>query len=133
MKTKFKSAIYVLLALVGMPTLAFAQNTPDTRHIDFYVAKIFEYARMGITFLMIIATLWFIWTVIQFITTSDATKRTEKRKQMVAGIIGLIIIVCIWGIVYFVARTLGIGTGFSGGTLPCPPGTRPIGPAGSCI
>ncbi len=121
---------------IFLPLIAFAQTagSPNTGQIDFFIAKIFEYARMGITFLMIAATLYFIWTVIQFITTADATKRADKRKQMVAGIIGLFVIVSGWGIVYFIGNTLGVSNGGTNGSgLPCPPGTRAIGPAGSCI
>lgn len=122
-----------LATLVMFPSIAFAQRAPDTRQIDFYIAKLFEYARMGITFLMVIATLWFIWTVIKFMTTADAGERAERRSQMIAGLIGLTVIICMWGIVYFIGNTLGISGGAAPGGLPCPPGTRPVGPSGSCI
>ncbi|HSE56579.1 MAG TPA: hypothetical protein VLB02_00640 [Candidatus Paceibacterota bacterium] len=130
MKNKFFT-LFLTLSSFALAAPAFAQNTGQ---IDFWVAKVFEYARMGVTFLMIVATLYFIWTVIGFITTADAAKRADKRKQMVAGIIGLFVIVSVWGIIYFVGNTLGVqrGSGSNLG-LPCPPGTRAIGPAGSCI
>ncbi len=122
------------LASFALALPAFAQQgSPNTGQVDFFIAKIFEYARMGITFLMIAATLYFIWTVIQYITAKDADSRKEYRGKMVAGIVGLFVIVSVWGIVYFIGNTLGLGGGTSPYSLPCPPGTRPIGPAGSCI
>ncbi len=133
---KFLQSVTVFGVSLIIPAVTLAQTAgvPNTGQVDFWVAKVFEYARMGITFLMILATLYFIWTVIQFVTTSDAAKRTEKRKQMVAGIIGLFVIVSVWGIVYFIGNTLGIGAGANSvNKLPCPPGTRPVGPSGSCI
>jgi len=45
------------------------------------------------------ALLVFIWGVVQFIATSEEKKREEGRRRMVWGLIGLFVIVSVWGLV----------------------------------
>lgn len=53
-----------------------------------------------IALLMILATVVFLWGVIQMLMNPDnEQKRTEGKKHMIWGIIGLTIMVSVWGIV----------------------------------
>ncbi len=112
------------LALVVLPVAAFAQSAqPDFTYADRWVIQIIRYSQQAVTFLMVLATLYFIWTVIGYIRVKDAKESEEKKKAMLRGIIGLFVIVGIWGIVRIISSTLGV----SGGSLntndtPCPPG-----------
>lgn len=112
------------LALIAVPFVAFAQSPqPDFSYADRWVIQIISYSQKAVTFLMVIATLWFIWTVISYIRVKEAKDAEEKKKAMLRGIIGLFVIVGIWGIIRIISSTLGV----SGGSLntndtPCPPG-----------
>lgn len=58
--------------------------------------------------LMSIATIMFIWGVIQYvINAEDSTKREEGRNFIIWGIIGLFVLVSIWGIVKLLTVTFG--------------------------
>ncbi|MBP6857778.1 MAG: hypothetical protein KBC11_01095 [Candidatus Pacebacteria bacterium] len=115
-----------VLALLVLPAAVSAQlggPRPNFTYANTAVEQIIRWSQMAVTFLMIIATLWFIWTVIGYIRVKDATKAEDAKKAMIRGIIGLFVIVTIWGIVRILASTLGV----TGGSLntedtPCPPG-----------
>jgi 4-amino-4-deoxy-L-arabinose transferase-like glycosyltransferase len=115
-----KISALLALTFMSVPVLAFAQNT-------FYLENIFTSAKyflnLLIPILMVLATLYFMWTVYKFISAKDATKRKEEQGKMIAGIIGLFIIVSVWGIIRILGITLGIGQGGGAPNPVCPPGT----------
>ncbi|MCC7436498.1 hypothetical protein IT402_01320 [Candidatus Nomurabacteria bacterium] len=116
-----------IFAVLVFPSQALAQvtiqGTPNTAYIDTWVEKLLKFGQQLTTFLMIAATLYFIWTVIGYIRAKDATKAEESKKAMIRGIIGLFVIVAIWGIVRLITSTLGVGTGsLNSRDVPCPPG-----------
>ena len=113
------------LAFIVAPAteLAQTQGTPSFGYVDTWVTKLLEFGGKATTFLMIAATLYFIWTVIGYIREKDAKAATEKRGAMLRGIVGLFVIVAIWGIVKLLATTFGVTTGNTTGiNVPCPPG-----------
>lgn len=68
-----------------------------------------------IPLLFAIAMVIFIWGVVQFVINGDDAEKKEKgRTFMIWGIIGLTVMVGVWGLVGVVARTFGI----NGSVLP---------------
>lgn len=62
-----------------------------------------------IPLLFAIAMVIFIWGVVQFVINGDDAEKKEKgRTFMIWGIIGLTVMVGMWGLVGVVARTFGI-------------------------
>ena len=58
---------------------------------------------------MIVATVVFLWGVIRFITAGgDEDKIREGRSLIIWGLIGLFVMVAVWGIVEILGQTLGI-------------------------
>lgn len=70
--------------------------------------------------LSILAIVYFIWGVIQYITASgDAEKEKEGRGAIIYGLVGLVIIFGVWGFIGIILNTFTGST--SGGTaLPSP-------------
>ena len=120
-----KNIVMSFLAMLIAPATALAQvqGTPDFGYVDTWVSKLLQFGQQLTTFLMIAATLYFIWTVIGYIRVKEAKDSEEKKKAMIRGIVGLFVIVAIWGIVKLLASTLGVTTGNSANiNVPCPPG-----------
>ncbi len=123
------------LAVLVVPALALAQApNPDFTYANSWIIRIVSLAQQAVTFLMVVATLYFIWTVIAYIRVKEAKDAEEKKKAMLRGIIGLVVIVGIWGIVGIITRTFDI----RGGSLPtnqvaCPPGLEYNSAAKACI
>lgn len=114
-----------LASVLALPALAFAQTLPNFTYIEsaFNAGKVVLGGLINV--LMIGAFLWFLWTVITFIT-ADAAKKKEAREKMLWGIVGLFIMTSVWGIIGILRQTTQAGQGGTG-ALTCPPGTTNVG------
>jgi len=119
-----------LASMLALPALAFAQTAPNFTYFEsaFNAGK----GLLGglINVLMILAFVYFLWKVIQFIT-ADAAKKADARTNMIYAIIGLFIMTSVWGIIGILRQTTQAGQGGSG-AITCPPGTSAkTGPFGT--
>lgn len=63
----------------------------------------------GIIPIIIVATVvFFLFTVFRYVSESDSKKQAEYKKAILAGIIGLFVIVSLWGIVTIVSDIAGV-------------------------
>lgn len=110
----------VLLML--FPVVVFAQgiNTP-IGNILYTTYNIINYI---IYILMTAATVVFLWGMVKYIMTGGDEKAKETSKGIIkAGIIGLFLMVAIWGIVRALTGTFFAGSGVSESeTIPKGPG-----------
>ena len=67
-------------------------------------------------FIVALAVLFFVWGVFQFVASAgDEEKRTEGRNKMIYGIIGIFVMVSVWGLVNLLEGTFGVERGVIGG------------------
>lgn len=98
-----------LLVLNFFPLIAFAAPKNVSEILNLLTDII---SRSLIPLLIAIALIVFIWGVINYITSAgDQEKRAESIQYMTWGIIGLFVIVAVWGLVGVLARTFGITIG----------------------
>jgi hypothetical protein len=58
-----------------------------------------------------VALVVFFWGIIRYVLAgADEEKRAAGRSLMIYGVIGLFVMVAIWGLVYFLASLLGVET-----------------------
>jgi len=55
--------------------------------------------------LITLGVVYFVWGVVQYVIGGGEEAKTKGRNTMVFGIIGLAIIIAMWGLTYAVART----------------------------
>jgi len=95
-------------------------NTSAQSIVDNVTTMIFQPI---ISLLFAVGFLVFMWGMVEFIANpTDPTKKATGQKHMIFGVLGLLIMVSIWGIVGLVLNTLGIDCGgLSGGAniKPC--------------
>ncbi len=113
--------VFVLLSALAVPAVALAQNT---QQFDKLIDRIISLATQTITFLMLVATIVFIWSIIQLILAKDETKLKAAKQQLKWSVIGLAVMVTVWGLIKFAASTLGVSTDNTDIKIPCPPGTQ---------
>jgi protein-S-isoprenylcysteine O-methyltransferase Ste14 len=101
--------LLVLSGAVTWPAVASADTSTLKGIIDSF-AEIIGQSLVSLLFGMALAA--FIWGVIRMvIAQGDQNKREEGKKWLVWGILGMFVIVGLWGIVGFLSSTFGIGLG----------------------
>ncbi|HEY4518455.1 MAG TPA: pilin [Candidatus Paceibacterota bacterium] len=113
-RTKIVATVGAVLSLT--PALAFAQTGGS--NLLALLNLIQTIVSRAIPILTAVALLYFIWGLVQFITSAGGEKHEEGKTKMWWGIIALFVIVSIWGIVGYIGQVFGIGQGGSG-TPPC--------------
>jgi ABC-type thiamin/hydroxymethylpyrimidine transport system permease subunit len=73
----------------------------------------------------IFCVVYFVWGVVQYVIASDEEAKKTGRNRMIYGIIGLVVIVSMWGLVGIVRQTFGLDSAVvpPNITTPCVPGT----------
>ena len=100
------------LGLVLFPMMAMAA-TIGTIVDD--IRRIFDTL---IPLLMVVALAVFLWGVVKFILSGgDEEKRKSAKHLIVYGLIGLFVMIAVWGIITVVADTFGVT---KGGTIEIP-------------
>lgn len=85
------------VAMILLPLAAFAQTFNNT------LERISGFLNQIIPFLILIATVLFIFGVLRYITAGgDEEKVKEGRNLMIYGVIGLAVMLAVWGFVNIV-------------------------------
>lgn len=71
--------------------------------------EIIDTLQIAVPVLVILALVLFVWGVVVFIFNSgDEKGREEGKKKIVWGLVGLFVIVSVWGLVYLLSTITGI-------------------------
>ncbi|MCX6751653.1 MAG: pilin [Candidatus Nomurabacteria bacterium] len=111
-----------------MPLIALAQPTggrcssvEQFGTIQSIICKIGDILDIIIPILIILAVVYFIWGVITYFISDDEEAKKKGRDRIIYGIIGLVVIVAVWGLVGIVNRTFGLGVGTNAPITPITP------------
>jgi hypothetical protein len=94
------------MTLFAAPMFVFAQTTAFS-----ILAVISNILRILPKILIAAGFVYFIWGVIKYLISDDADDKEKAKKVVTNGIIGLFIILSIWGIIGIIGSTFGIGAG----------------------
>ena len=110
-----KKLIVLSSSVLGfMPFIALAQSST----VQSIINDIGNILNTAIPVLIVLGVLYFVYGVVMFVIASDEEAKTKGRNSMIYGIIGLVVIVAMWGLVGIVVNTFDVGVGGSG--LPIP-------------
>ena len=108
-----------------LPFVALAQQStgcatvvPGT--IQSIICKIGNILDTIIPVLVVLGVVYFVWGVITYVISSDEEAKKSGRNRMIYGIIGLVVIVALWGLVGIVTKTFGL-TGPASVSIPTVP------------
>ena len=100
-----KKKLIGLSSLVGFaPFVALAQSTTIQSTIG-VIGNIFSTL---IPVLIVLGVVYFVWGVVQYVISSEEEAKQKGKMRMIYGIIGLVVIVAMWGLVAIVQRTFDI-------------------------
>jgi hypothetical protein len=104
-------------ALLSLPFMTFAQTTGgkatvctggQITTIQSLICKLNEILGAILPLLIALGVVYFVWGVVSYVISSDEEAKTAGRDRMIWGIIGLVIIVGLWGLVRIVTNTFGL-------------------------
>jgi len=90
----------------AFPIIALAQYTPN-QGIGGLFSLVGSWVKMALPLLISIAVVWFIWNVFQYTIAGDEEKKAAAKSQMIWGIIGIFVMVSVWGLVGILQSTFG--------------------------
>ncbi len=104
MNKKILTGIFLATSLM-LPLVSLAVGD-----LNVTITNFTGYARNIINFLLVIATLVFIWGIVKYITAGgDATKVGEARNYIIWGLVGLAVMSSVWALTYWVIDISTVG------------------------
>lgn len=98
-----------LLALGAFyPAVAWAATCTGTG-LSNLLCTINELLGALLPILVSLGVIYFVWGVVQFVIAGGEEAKTKGRDRMIYGIIGLTVIVSVWGLVELLASTFSVG------------------------
>ncbi|MBP9839784.1 MAG: hypothetical protein KBC44_02275 [Candidatus Pacebacteria bacterium] len=76
--------------------------------IQTFICKLNDILSALIPFLIALGIVYFVWGVISYVVGNDEEAKKKGRDRMIYGIIGLVVIVAVWGIVRWVTNTFNV-------------------------
>ncbi len=139
MKKKFAGFMVLSAFVLGglLPVVASAQTpvqqtcgavggstvaASSTSTIETIICRIGSILNTIIPFLIVLGVLYFAFGVVSYVIGGDEEAKTKGRDRMIYGVIGLAVIVGVWGLVGILNRTFNPTTGGTV-TVPCIVGT----------
>lgn len=98
------------LYIYGIPAIALAQTTGNGATVESLLQSISTtIINPLINFLLVLATMVFLWGVIQYVIAGESADKAQKaRNQIVWGLVGLAIMAGAKGIVDIIENSIGI-------------------------
>lgn len=99
--------ILASIMVSAFPLMALAQYNPSMG-IGGLFGLLGSWVKLALPLLISIAVVYFVWNVFQFavMATDEDSKKTAKT-QMIWGIIGIFVMVSVWGLVGILQSTFG--------------------------
>jgi hypothetical protein len=72
------------------------------------LCKIHEILSSVLPVLIALGVVYFVWGIVQYVIGDTDEAKTKGRDKMIFGVIGLAVIISVWGIVYIITTTFGI-------------------------
>jgi len=89
-----------------LPIIAYAQYKP-TSGVSGLIALLGSLLSAALPVLISLAVVWFIWNVFRYVIAGSDEEKTKARVNMIWGIVGIFVMVSIWGLVSILSNTFG--------------------------
>src|SRR3989344_7230179 len=101
-----KKFSYLAVASLVFPLSAAAAIT-TVWDIFGFIKRILDAA---LPLIIAIAVVWFIWGIFMYVVAVDDEKKSAAKDKIIYGIVGLFIMISVWGLVNILVRTFGLNT-----------------------
>jgi hypothetical protein len=101
--------IITAVSIYALPVLAFAQGSANLTTISQVLNRFQAIINLIIPFIVGLAVLVIIWGVFGYVTSAgDEEKRGEAKQFILWGVIGVFIMVSVWGLVNILVNSFGV-------------------------
>jgi hypothetical protein len=94
-----------------LPVVAFAQQQVSTGYLESIIRGIGRLINLALPVLIAAGVVYFIFNVVKYIIAGDDNAKEQAKGRIIYGIIGLFVIVAVWGLVNLLGSILGITPG----------------------
>ncbi len=109
----------ILIFSTLIPVTTFAQitiNSSETQActgngLELLLCNIHQLLNAVVPVLVALGVVYFVWGVVQYVIAGGEEAKKQGKNRVIYGIIGLVVIVGVWGLVGVVINTFGIGEG----------------------
>ena len=109
-----KKFITSLGVIALAPAIALAQFNQPVRDVNSLSSKIIGIGNTIIGILIAVAVIYIVYNVLMFIVKAGSDDRKTYQHAILWGIVGLAVILSIWGLVAIITNTVGTTTGGQG-------------------
>lgn len=111
MKKNLVKFISIFSLAVLFPVIALAQTTTTCTGdgIGEMLCRIQGLLNSIVPILVLLGVVYFVWGVVRFVIADGEEAKTKGKDQIIYGLIGLAIIVGMWGFVNIIVNTFGFG------------------------
>ncbi len=127
MKKKLVKFTSLITLVASYPVIAFAQGVPGPCGVfpglNGIMCKISEILGYVLPVLVALGVVYFVWGVVQYVINDSDEAKKKGKDRMIFGIIGLAVIISLWGLVFILVDTFGTeggapAPGYFNGFLP---------------
>lgn len=118
--------IGIIISAFALPVIAFAQDGLrglNTGYVSNSFTQIQGLLNTLLPLLIAAAVVWFVYVVFKYALSTDEEKKKEAKGHIIWGIIGLAVMVSVWGLVNILTSAVGVQPGQA---APNTPGLPPI-------
>lgn len=90
-------------------------------NLETFICKIGDILSIIVPILIALGVIYFIWGVITYVISDDEEAKQAGRNRIIFGIIGLAVIIGLWGLVRILTRTFGVDNAGQSITYPTTP------------
>lgn len=115
---------YLIIGASILPSLAFAggDGTVDLTNLNTAIRSLIGTVNLLIPFFVALAVLVFIYGLIKYVLSAgDAAARVEARGYIIYGVIGIAVMLSVFGLVNLVRNTFGLDNTITGDDIPIVP------------
>jgi len=95
----------ITLALLVSPLSTFAAVTGNIDTVDSIFQKFSTLGDAFVTILISLSVVWIIFNVVRYLIAGSEEDRKKGGMAILYGVVGLFVILSIWGLVYILKRT----------------------------
>ena len=108
MKNKLVVLSGLVLGFAPFVFFAAVGDTCSTGELKDIICMVQEILEMVVPLLVTLGIIYFVWGIITYVIADDEEAKSSGRNRIIWGLVGLAVIVSMWGLVRLLTETAGV-------------------------